>query len=555
MVKENEIQRVRKILGQHPKGLTIEDVSQKLSMNRGTAAKYLNLMVASGQAEMRSLGPAKLFSITHRIPVSRLINFTSDLILILDGELFIRQVNDAFLTFFGLKREDLLDTQIQYSPAGRHLAQHHIDRIRASLEGGAEVAEEEIDLENHAGKLTVKFLPLVLEQGDHGIAIIFSNPPAATGSSPDIESLVEERTQELAKATMLYEERLQNIERIRRSAIESEERCREILATLSVAVFTLNDQGVITSVTPAITQITGSDPDELLGHPLEDSVYSEDLIHYTQGLEKNLQGTESPFEFRFITREGGQRWVQVSGRPFSRSGAEAGFQGVIIDIHDRKRAEKTLRLANKQLVLLNSITRHDILNGITKLLAYLEIAQRQTKSIVVAEILEKEKAIITTIQRQITFTRDYQNIGLRPPLWKDVRESIETAKLGLNLDKVFVNVDIDGVEIYADDLIDKVFLNLMDNAVQHGGGVTVIRFSIERQEKSIQIVCEDDGTGIPNEEKELIFEHSRGGHTHYGLFFSREILAITGLSIRENGVAGEGARFEITVPDGLFRMR
>ena len=67
-------------------------------------------------------------------------------------------------------------------------------------------------------------------------------------------------------------------------------------------------------------------------------------------------------------------------------------------------------------------------------------------------------------------------------------------------------------------------------------------------------MCEDDGIGIPVAEKEYIFEHGFGKHTGIGLFLSREILSITGLSICECGEEGKGARFEITVPVGKFRI-
>ncbi len=69
------------------------------------------------------------------------------------------------------------------------------------------------------------------------------------------------------------------------------------------------------------------------------------------------------------------------------------------------------------------------------------------------------------------------------------------------------------------------------------------------------IVCEDDGIGILENEKDLIFEHGYGKHTGIGLFLSREILSITGLSIHECGEEGKGARFEITVPKGKFRIK
>jgi signal transduction histidine kinase len=66
---------------------------------------------------------------------------------------------------------------------------------------------------------------------------------------------------------------------------------------------------------------------------------------------------------------------------------------------------------------------------------------------------------------------------------------------------------------------------------------------------------EDDGTGIPDEEKERIFERGYGKNTGLGLFLAREVLGITGIGIREDGVPGKGARFVITVPEGAYRFK
>ena len=55
------------------------------------------------------------------------------------------------------------------------------------------------------------------------------------------------------------------------------------------------------------------------------------------------------------------------------------------------------------------------------------------------------------------------------------------------------------------------------------------------------------------EEKEVIFERGVGKNTGLGLFLAREILALTGIAVRETGVPGRGARFELVVPPGAFR--
>jgi signal transduction histidine kinase len=68
------------------------------------------------------------------------------------------------------------------------------------------------------------------------------------------------------------------------------------------------------------------------------------------------------------------------------------------------------------------------------------------------------------------------------------------------------------------------------------------------------ILFEDNGVGIPAEDKTKLFTKGFGKNTGLGLFLSREILAITGITITENGEPGEGARFEIRVPKAMYRF-
>ena len=73
-------------------------------------------------------------------------------------------------------------------------------------------------------------------------------------------------------------------------------------------------------------------------------------------------------------------------------------------------------------------------------------------------------------------------------------------------------------------------------------------------ERGLDVIIEDNGVGIPGEMKKEIFEPGMVRNRGFGLFLAKEILSITGMTIEENGVAGKGARFEIQVPLGSFRM-
>jgi signal transduction histidine kinase len=111
------------------------------------------------------------------------------------------------------------------------------------------------------------------------------------------------------------------------------------------------------------------------------------------------------------------------------------------------------------------------------------------------------------------------------------------------------------VEVFADPMLEKVFFNLFDNSIEHGERVSGIAISFcDDGGGQGLLVIEDDGVGIGNDEKEVIFHQSFGRNSGYGLFLVREILDLTGISIKETGREGQGARFEIRIPPGKWRV-
>jgi signal transduction histidine kinase len=187
---------------------------------------------------------------------------------------------------------------------------------------------------------------------------------------------------------------------------------------------------------------------------------------------------------------------------------------------------------------------------------YLELSHEEINNpATLIDYLQKEETAAATIEHQIMFTKEYEDLGIKAPEWQNVHESVARAKESLSLRGVTVKTDGPALEVFADPLITKVFYNLMDNAVRHGGEkITTIRFSSAECGSDYCIICEDDGIGIPAEQKQKIFERGYGKNTGLGLFLAREILSITGITIIENGIPGKGARFEIMVPKGEYRL-
>jgi signal transduction histidine kinase len=224
------------------------------------------------------------------------------------------------------------------------------------------------------------------------------------------------------------------------------------------------------------------------------------------------------------------------------------------DIAERKKIEAALEVANQKLNLLSQITRHDISNRVFALLVDIDLAKEYAEDVRLKDALEKLELTSMSIQDQITFTKDYQEIGAKAPSWHAVAPIVKQAAEQLDLQGAEIDIRMGNTEIFADGMIRKVFYNLIDNALRHGDHVTRIVFSTLETADGLMIICEDNGVGVPLQDKAQIFAKGFGRDSGLGLFLIREILSITKISIRETGDYGNGARFEMLIPKGDYRL-
>ena len=258
---------------------------------------------------------------------------------------------------------------------------------------------------------------------------------------------------------------------------------------------------------------------------------------------------------RVIMPDGSIRWQRWSDRAiFDKKGSIVEYQSVGQDITEQKRAEDALALACQKMNLLSSITRHDILNQLTVLSGYLALSEEFASDEKLLGFIKKEATATERINQQITFTKHYQDIGVQAPQWQNVHTTVVTAATLLDLSSVDIQIPFTNIEIYADPLLGKVFYNLLENAVRHGHNTSVVQFSFHDNGDTLTITCEDNGGGIDKETKKHLFKRGYGKNTGFGLFLIREILSITGITIDECGEPGRSARFEITVPNGAYRI-
>lgn len=228
---------------------------------------------------------------------------------------------------------------------------------------------------------------------------------------------------------------------------------------------------------------------------------------------------------------------------------------IATELDRRKTAEQALIIANNKLNKLSTITRHDILNQVTSIRAYAYLAGQTDDSEEISRYMERIQKQSRVIEDMIAFSRDYHALGINESSWQNLKKVIQDSVIVPFGDKISLTEEGTDVEILADPLLIKVFFNLADNSLSHGGpGGEKIHISFSSEGGAGKITFRDEGSGVPDDEKEVIFTQGYGTKTGLGLFLIREILAISGISITETGRYGEGVCFEILIPAEQFTV-
>lgn len=358
---------------------------------------------------------------------------------------------------------------------------------------------------------------------------------------------------------------LQTIEQTQKRLLDSEEQFRNLVENLPDYIVVYGPEKNVLYINPAAAKAIGYDSTAMIGKPVLSFIPDESYARMVTG-KGPLDSEEIPvYEIEIFTKDGGTVPVIVKGTKIQYKSNPATLL-VLIDITQRKEIEREreehsqeltrysseLFKAARQLSLLTSITRHDILNKISSIYAFIGLVEMKNINPAVSEYINIIKSEINHIQSQIEFTRVYENLGTREPQWIRLDSVMPQSYVPSSV--TFI-VDLCNVFVYADSLLEKVFFNLLDNSIRHGQHVTAIKVFSQESERGLTVIWEDNGIGIIENKKEQVFERCFGKNTGLGMFLVREILSLTDITIQETGIFGECARFEILVPKGRYRYQ
>ncbi|MCJ7490265.1 MAG: PAS domain-containing protein [Thermoplasmata archaeon] len=338
---------------------------------------------------------------------------------------------------------------------------------------------------------------------------------------------------------------------------ESRSYAESIVNTVSESLIVLDGDLRIISVNDSYCRTFETTAEEIVGSPIYEIADGYWDIPELRELLENILPQHATFDGLEVEIEtptvGRKRMVLNSRRIMEKSGVAQHILLAVEDVTEKKLMKQVLAETNRKLQLMTDVTRHDIQGLLTIVNGNLELAQMEGDPKAARRFTDSAIEATHKMGAMIQFTKEYQQVGCEKPVWQNVRLVLTNTVVEAPMQGIRIENNLPDIEVFADPLLPKLFYNLIHNSVIHGERTTIIRFTSEMIDSDLRITCDDDGVGIPAEEKERIFDRGHGKGTGLGLFYAREICSITGLGLNECVRKGDGARFVISIPKGKWR--
>ncbi|MCS7144243.1 MAG: ATP-binding protein [Archaeoglobaceae archaeon] len=293
-----------------------------------------------------------------------------------------------------------------------------------------------------------------------------------------------------------------------------------IVDELSSGVVIVNRLGKVVYVNKILGEVSGLEYEEMLNNPHkyfvpEDYTKLAELVVRT--FVERRKKVDPPLIIRSFDAYGNMRWIEARAR-FAEMSGKPYCLLVYTDVSERVALQKRVEELNEYLRLLNSMIRHDILNIFTRIYSFLELLEEEYSP----EFLEKvKKAVDSGIEfiKKMKELESTMEIKRNPYKLKNVLKEVADSYGA----KIIVEGDIDA-EILANEGIYNIFGNLIGNAIKHGKA-SEVRVKISTNDENVEVLLEDNGTGIPEENVSKLFTKGfTTGGSGLGLFIVKQLM-------------------------------
>jgi len=166
-------------------------------------AKYLDVLTMGGRVEMKQFGPAKVFVLSHHVPLKALLNFSNLMLLVVDQHYIIKQVNQNYVNLDSNQPEDLIEHRIDddHIPWDPSLMLHLDD----ALNGKGSNHLVKLIVESSERHFRLRFVPHKFDDKTPGVTILMEDETEQVSARAEVESIAK-----LANASPYPVLRIQN---------------------------------------------------------------------------------------------------------------------------------------------------------------------------------------------------------------------------------------------------------------------------------------------------------------------------------------------------------
>ncbi len=348
--------------------------------------------------------------------------------------------------------------------------------------------------------------------------------------------------------------------KIENALMESETKYRQLVELAQEGVWALDNSSRTVYVNPRMAKMLGYNESEMIGKNLVTFLYEPSSNIAEHNLEECKLGNQGQCEFEFIKKDGDHMYGNITASSIQDdTGNYIGTLALVADITERKKIEVSLKdnrdklgMMNEKLRVVGSLTRHDVRNKLSTVTgyAYLLKKKHRNQTDIIDGLSKMEEAVKDSI-KIFDFAKIYEQIGMEELTYIDVETKLnETVALFSESIPKIIN-DCHGLTVLADSFLRQLFYNFIDNTKKYGQKTTTIKVYYHNvDENNLTLIYEDNGVGIPSENKTNLFKEgfSTGGSTGFGLFLIKKMIDIYGWTITEVGERNKGAKFTITIP-------
>lgn len=304
------------VLKENPRGMSVTEIAEAVHLNRNTIARYMDTLRVSGQVEMRTFGKAKVFFISKRVPVSAMLNLSSEMVLLIDDALKIIQANDTLLSFLSVSDEDIVGKYVYDGPCSIFCSEMLTEHIREALRG--ETVHDNLRLfrDSRECYLDQRIYPMALPDGKPGVSVVFDDITESVNAATALE--------------------------------QSESMFRRLVETIHDAIWSLDENFLIHYISPQIANICGYTSEEMVGKKFSEFMPKGAASRFVWELTSEVSRTHgfTLIDFPFIKKDGTKIYCEFSGTPSVLSEDPEmflGYNGAIRDVTDRRNAEQGVK--------------------------------------------------------------------------------------------------------------------------------------------------------------------------------------------------------------------